>query len=111
MRKKIKMSLIWIGKFVFKYYFGKYLMFHRTSWALDLFFPPTGVVFRLAATSFADLLLWNSIQPSVNCLAILSFRFCFSFISGCRKTQPTFPNCEKKAIEVVTLNPGGIEER
>ena len=63
------------------YYFGKYLMFHRTSWDLDLFFPPTGVVFRLAATSFADLLLWNSIQPSVNCLAILSFRFCFSFKS------------------------------
>ena len=56
-------------------------MFQRTSWDLVLFLPPTGVLFRLDATSFAARLLKNSIQPSVKCLAILSFLLFFSFRS------------------------------
>ena len=56
-------------------------MFQRTSWDLVLFFPPTCVLFRFEATSFATRLLKNSIQPSVKCLAILSFLLFFSFRS------------------------------
>ena len=44
---------------------------------------------------------------------ILDFfqNFLYKTLPGCRKTRPTLPNCEKNAIVVVTLNPGGIDDK
>lgn len=63
-------------------YLGRYLMFHRMSWALLRLLPPTWALLSLAATSLAVLLLRNSTQPSVKFLDNLSRRLDFSFKSG-----------------------------
>ncbi len=71
----------------------------------------TCVLLSPSATSLATLLLANSTQPSVKCLAIPLRLLAFSTGSGCRNTLPTWPNWAKNMVVWETLNPGGMEER